>query len=77
MTRPCAELLDRLLIVKEQHLSQVPIEYLRNCNTARPHRALSQLTPTPVHPNRSTSPSTGSAGKQVPGGLTHAYYVAA
>jgi hypothetical protein len=39
------ELLDRLLIVNEHHLRQVPAEYLRHYNTARPHRALSQLTP--------------------------------
>jgi putative transposase len=39
------ELLDRLLIINEQHLRQVLTEYLRHYNTARPHRALGQLTP--------------------------------
>jgi hypothetical protein len=39
------ELLDRTLIVNEQHLRQVLTEYLRHYNNARPHRALGQLTP--------------------------------
>jgi hypothetical protein len=59
------QLLDRLLIVNEHHVRQVLTEYLRHYDTARPHRSLGQLTqlkPAPVHQNRSTSPSTGSAG---------------
>jgi hypothetical protein len=55
------ELLDRLLIVNEHHLRWVLTEYLRHYNTAR-HRALGQLTS--GHRNRSTSPSTGSAGNK-------------
>ena len=39
------ELLDRLLIINEHHLRQVLTEYLWHYNTARPHRALGQLTP--------------------------------
>ena len=39
------ELLDRLLIVNEQHLGQVLTEYLMHYNTTRPHRSLGQLTP--------------------------------
>lgn len=39
------ELLDRLLIVNEHHLRRVLDEYLRHYNTARPHRALGQVTP--------------------------------
>jgi hypothetical protein len=42
-------------------------EYLRHYNAARPHRALGQLTPAqaaPSHLNRSTSPTTGSAGNK-------------
>jgi Integrase core domain len=39
------ELLDRLLIVNEQHLRRVLTEYLTHYNTARPHRSLGQLTP--------------------------------
>lgn len=39
------ELLDRLLIINEQHLRRVLTEYLTHYNTARPHRSLGQLTP--------------------------------
>jgi putative transposase len=39
------ELPDRLLIVNEHHLRQVLTGYLRHYGTARPHRALGQLTP--------------------------------
>jgi putative transposase len=42
------ELLDQLLIVNERHLRRVLDEYLRHYNTARPHRALGQLTPAQV-----------------------------
>jgi putative transposase len=61
------EVLDRLLIVNEHHLRQVLTEYLRHYNTARPHRALGQLTPAQADtcpPEGSTSPSTGSAGSR-------------
>jgi putative transposase len=34
------ELLDRRLIVDEQHLRRVLTEYLTHYNTARPHRSL-------------------------------------
>jgi putative transposase len=40
------EVFDRLLIINGQHLRQVLTEYLQQYNTARPHRALSQRTPT-------------------------------
>jgi putative transposase len=39
------EVFDRLLIVHEYQLRRVLTEYLRHYNTARPHRALGQLTP--------------------------------
>lgn len=39
------ELLDRLLLVNEQHLRRVLTVYLRHFNTVRPHRTLKQLTP--------------------------------
>jgi putative transposase len=62
------ELLDRLLIVNEQHL-RVLTEYQQHYNAARPHRtAPSASSPLPKpaagHPNRSTSPTTGSAGNK-------------
>jgi putative transposase len=74
------ELLDRMLIVSEHHLRQVLTEYLRHYNTARPHRALDQLTPAQA----GTSPPAPVnladhriRRKKVLGGLTHEYYVAA
>ncbi len=51
------EVLDRLLIVNEHHLRQVLTEYLAHYNTARPHRALGQLTPGP-----SRHPAAGAGG---------------
>jgi putative transposase len=73
------ELFDRLLIVNEHHLRQVLTEYLRHYNTARPHRALGQLAPVQA-PTR--LPQVNLAGhrihrKQVLGGLTHEYQIAA
>ncbi len=74
------EVLDRLLIVNEHHLRQVLTEYLRHYNTARPHRALRQPTPAqadtqPPEPiNLAEHPIRR---KQVLGGLTHEYRVAA
>ena len=74
------ELLDQLLIVDEYHLRKVLTEYLAHYNTARPHRALGQFTPAqadtgPPEPvNLAEHPIRR---KQVLGGLTHEYYVAA
>ena len=74
------EVLDRLLIVNEQHLHRVLTEYLRHYNTARPHRSLGQLTPAQAG---TCPPETVNLAehrirrKQVLGGLTHEYYVAA
>jgi len=74
------ELLDRLLIVNEHHLRQVMTEYLRHYNAARPHRALGQHTPaqadtSPPKPVNLTE--HWIRRKQILGGLTHEYYVAA
>ena len=74
------EVLDRLLIVNEQHLYRVLTEYLRHYNTARPHRSFGQLTPAQAG---TCPPETVNLAehrirrKQVLGGLTHEYYVAA
>jgi putative transposase len=73
------EVLDRLLIVNEHHLRQVLTEYLAHYNTARPHRALGELAPAQAH----TRPPEINLGeyrirrKQVLGGLTHEYQIAA
>jgi putative transposase len=73
------ELFDRLLIVNEHHLRQVLTEYLQHYNAARPHRALGQLPPAQAH---SQPPQIDLAEhrvrrKQVLGGLTHEYQIAA
>jgi putative transposase len=73
------ELFDRLLIVNEHHLRRVLTEYLRHYNTARPHRSLGQLAPAQAH---TRSPEINLAEhrirrKQVLGGLTHEYQIAA
>ena len=73
------ELSDRLLIVDEYHLRRVLTEYLLHYNAARPHRALGQLAPAQA---RTRPPQINLAEhqirrKQVLGGLTHEYQIAA
>ena len=73
------EVLDRVLIVNEHHLRQVLTEYLRHYNTARPHRALSQLTPVQAGtcpPEPVNLAEHRIRRKQVLSGLTHEYYIA-
>ena len=74
------EVLDRLLIISEHHLREVLTEYLEDYNTVRPHRGLGQLTP--AQADTQPPEPVNVAGhpirrKQVLGGLTHEYYVAA
>ncbi len=73
------ELLDRLLIVEEHHLRQVLTEYLLHYNTARPHRALGQLAPAQAgtRPPQINLAEHRIRRKQVLGGSTHEYHVAA
>jgi putative transposase len=74
------ELLDRLLIVNEDHLRHVLTEYLRHYNTARPHRSLGQFTPAQAdsHPPDPVNLAEHRIRrKQVLGGLTREYYIAA
>jgi putative transposase len=73
------ELSDRLLIVNEHHLRQVLTEYLRHYNTARPYRALGQLAPAQAHtrPPEINLAEHRIRRKQVLGGLTHEYQIAA
>jgi transposase InsO family protein len=40
------ELLDRVLILSEQHLRAVLTEYQAHYNTARPHQGIAQRVPT-------------------------------
>jgi transposase len=74
------ELLDQVLIVNEHHLRQVLTEYLLHYNNARPHRSLGQLTPAQadIHPPDPVNLAVHRIRrKQVLGGLTHEYYIAA
>ena len=74
------ELLDQLLIINEHHLRQVLTEYLWHYNTARPHRALGQLTPAQADtrpPEPVNLAEHRIRRKQVLSGLTHEYYIAA
>ena len=74
------ELLDRVLIINEHHLRRALAEYLRHYNDARPHRSLGQLTPTQAGtgpPEPVNLAEVRIRRKQVLGGLTHEYYIAA
>jgi putative transposase len=73
------ELLDRLLIVNEHHLRRELTEYLCHYNAARPHRALGQLAPAQAHarPPQINLAEHRIRRKQVLGGLTHEYLIAA
>ena len=73
------ELFDRVLIVNEHHLRRVLTEYLRHYNAARPHRALGQLAPAqaPTRPRQINLAEHRIRRKQVLGGLTHEYQIAA
>ena len=69
-----------MLIVNEHHLRRVLTEYLRQYNGARPHRSLGQLTPAQADtrpPEPINIAEYRIRRKQVLGGLTHEYYVAA
>ena len=73
------ELFGRLLIVNEQHLRHVLTEYLIHYNAARPHRALGQLAPAQVgtRPPEINLAEHRIRRKQVLGGLTNEYQIAA
>ncbi len=73
------ELFDRLLIVNEHHLRRVLTEYMVHYNTARPHRALGQLAPAQAHtrPLQINLAEHRIRRKQILGGLTHEYHIAA
>ena len=73
------ELFDRLLIAGEHHLRRVLTEYLIHYNTARPHRTLGQLPPAQAHarPPQIDLTEHRVRRKQVLGGLTHEYQIAA
>ena len=68
-----------MLIVNEHHLRRVLTEYLRHYNAARPHRALGQLAPAqaPTRPRQINLAEHRIRRRQVLGGLTHEYQIAA
>ena len=73
------ELLDQLLIVNEHHLRRALTEYLLHYDTGRPHRAIGQLASAQAG---TRPPEVNLAGhrirrKQVLGGLTYEYQIAA
>ena len=76
---PRRELLDQLLILNEHHLRRVLTEYMVHYNAARPHRALGQLAPAQAHtrPPEINLAEHRIRRKQVLGGLTHEYQIAA
>jgi len=74
------ELSDRVPIIDEHHVRRALTEYLRHYNAARPHRSPGQLTPAQAdtHPPEPVNLAEFRIRrKQVLGGLTHEYYVAA
>ena len=74
------ELFDPLLIVNEHHLRLVLTGYLQHYNAGRPHSALGQYTPAQAGtspPKRVNLAERRIRQKQILGGLTHEYYVAA
>ena len=75
----CRELLDQVLILNEHHLRRVLTEYMVHYNAARPHRALGQLAPAQAdtRPPEINLAEYRIRRKQVLGGLTHEYQIAA
>ena len=73
------ELFDRLLIVNERHLRRVLTDYLRHYNAARPHRTLGQFAPAQAgaRPPEINLAEHRIRRRQVLGGLTHEYQIAA
>ena len=73
------EVFDRLLIINEHHLRRVLTEYLQHYNTARPHRSPGQLAPAQAdtRPPQINLAEHRIRRKQVLGGLTHEYQIAA
>ena len=69
----------RLLILDERHLRRVLTEYLEHYNTARPHRTLRQLAPAQAGtpPPQIDLTEHRIRRKQVLGGLTSEYHIAA
>ena len=68
-----------MLIVNEHHLRRVLTGYLLHYNAARPHRTLGQLAPAqaPIRPPQINLAEHRIRRKQILGGLTSEYQIAA
>jgi transposase InsO family protein len=66
---------DHLLILNEQHLRAVLVEYVAYYNLDRPHRSLALEPPLPA--SRSPAPTGAIGSRPVLGGLHHSYHRAA
>jgi len=67
------ELLDRLLIINEQHAAVALDEYERHYNDHRSHRALGQATPLRPLPERTRTEIDNVRRHDRLGGLLHEY----
>jgi len=69
------ECLDKLIIINQQHLHRVMVEYTSYYNTARPHQGIRQRTPLPRH--QPVVDSGTIVSRDVLGGIIHDYRRAA
>jgi transposase InsO family protein len=73
------ELLDKILLLGEEHLRRVLADYLHHYNHARPHRALGQLSPAQAEhapPDPINLAEHRVRRRAVLGGITHEYWTA-
>ena len=69
------ECLDKLIIINQQHLRQVMVEYTSYYNTSRPHQGIDQRIPVPQ--NTPVVDSGSIVCHDVLGGIIHDYQRAA
>ena len=67
------ELLDRILVINQQHAEAVLREYAHHYNTHRPHRTLGQTAPLRPLPQRKMSEAIIVRRRDRLGGLLHEY----
>jgi transposase InsO family protein len=67
------ELLDRVLIINQQHAASVLCEYEHHYNEHRPHRSLGQAAPLQPLPHPKTSQPNDIRRRDRLGGLLHEY----
>jgi len=66
------ECLDKILVINEEHLRRVMLEYVEFFNRARPHQGIEQCIP---NPNSTGGQSSGPVRcRNVLGGIIHDYY---